>query len=69
MPLELLPLDADTESSSVSTSGASVFQVNTRGKTDRRTTPDRRQDIRFESDRRSGQDRRPVNGWRRGYEL
>lgn len=69
MPLELQPLDADAPCASGPFQGPSTFQVNTRGKTDRRTHEDRRQQIRFEADRRSGVDRRPVSGWRRGYEL
>lgn len=48
------------------------FQIDTRehGKGDRRQQLERRQTIRFEADRRSGQDRRPVsNGWELGIDL
>lgn len=48
------------------------FQIDTRdkGKSDRRQHSERRQSIRFEADRRSGQERRPHKpGWELGIDL
>ena len=47
----------------------SVYQVDGRSKSERRQTPDRREMIRFQEDRRSGQDRRPTAGWQRGVTI
>ena len=47
----------------------SVYQVDGRSKSERRQTPDRREMIRFQEDRRSGQDRRPAIGWQRGVTI
>ena len=46
-----------------------VYQVDGRSKSERRQTPDRREMIRFQEDRRSGQDRRPTAGWQRGVTI
>jgi hypothetical protein len=47
-----------------------VFHAETRGKkTDRRVNPDRRRELRFEPDRRSGKDRRPHKSWEPGKNL
>jgi hypothetical protein len=48
------------------------FQIDTRDKSkgDRRKNGERRQTIRFEQDRRSGDDRRPRDsGWEPGNDL
>lgn len=48
------------------------FQIDTRDhhKGDRRQQGERRKTIRFEADRRSGQDRRPAHrGWELGIDL
>ncbi|AYC30886.1 hypothetical protein D3880_00125 [Pseudomonas cavernae] len=48
------------------------FQIDTRDKSkgERRQNPERRQSIRFEADRRSGQDRRPsTSGWQLGVDI
>ena len=50
---------------------AAKFQVDTRAKgNDRRQLEDRRSEVRFETPRRSGKDRRPVkNPWSPGVDL
>ena len=45
------------------------FRADTRGKTARRTVADRRVELRFEPDRRSGKDRRPKASWEPGSNL
>lgn len=48
------------------------FQIDTRDKCkcDRRQHSERRQSIRFEADRRSGEDRRPhKSGWELGVDI
>ena len=50
-------------------SGRARFQIDLRGGKERRILPDRRQELRFSSDRRSGQDRRPRRGWEPGSNL
>jgi hypothetical protein len=42
------------------------FTADTRDKTERRKKTDRRDEIRFESGRRSDKDRRPRKGWTDG---
>lgn len=46
-----------------------AFQVDSRSKTERRQTADRREMIRFQEDRRSGEDRRPTTGWHRSVTI
>lgn len=48
---------------------SAAFRVDSRGKTERRQTADRREMIRFQEDRRSGADRRPTTGWQRGVTI
>jgi hypothetical protein len=50
-------------------SGKSEFHPNTRKKTERRVLADRREQIRFEADRRAGKDRRPKKSWEPGNNL
>jgi hypothetical protein len=45
------------------------FQIDTRGRGDRRKSADRRQMIRFEDDRRQGDRRAKVNPWEDGVNL
>ena len=66
--LSLQPLESDQEETSVEPeqpkSTKAQFKLDTRGKSDRRISADRRQTVRFEKDRRSGVDRRPQpKGW------
>ncbi len=70
MPLDTVPPSAKAvfEARELSRP-TSVFQVDGRSKSDRRQTPDRREMIRFQDDRRSGQDRRPTTGWQRGVTI
>jgi hypothetical protein len=42
------------------------FTADTRDKTERRKKTDRRDEIRFESGRRTAKDRRPRKGWTDG---
>ena len=46
--------------------GKAKFVADTRGKTERRKGADRREDVRFEQSRRSGNDRRPRKTWSDG---
>ncbi|MDT4837066.1 hypothetical protein FQZ97_707880 [compost metagenome] len=45
------------------------FQIDTRGRGDRRQSADRRQMIRFEEDRRKGDRRASSNPWDNGINL
>jgi len=49
--------------------GPSRFTANTREKTDRRQTEDRRTEFRFQENRRENKDRRPVKSWEKGKNL
>lgn len=52
------------------TTGPSKFTANTRDKTgDRRKVEDRRSELRFQENRRSNKDRRPVKTWEKGKNL
>jgi hypothetical protein len=64
--LEPLPADAPGPSGA---QGRASFKVDTRSDKERRLLPDRRQELRFESDRRSGKDRRPRRSWEPGSNL
>lgn len=70
MPLDTVPPNAKAvfEARELSRP-TSIFQIDGRSKSDRRQTSDRREMIRFQDDRRSGQDRRPSTGWRRGMTI
>lgn len=57
-PMETSPLGG------APTTGRATFNTDARGnQTDRRKGGDRRQTLRFEQDRRSGKDRRPLKSW------
>lgn len=46
------------------------FQIDTRGKSERRVQADRRDAVRFEEDRRRGKDRRNgANPWQPGVDI
>ena len=64
----LEPLPASTPAAGVS-EGRASFQVDTRSGKERRVLADRRQELRFGSDRRSGKDRRPRRSWEPGSNL
>jgi hypothetical protein len=51
--------------------GKAKFQAESRNKkvTDRRVNPDRRKVLRFQADRRTGKDRRPVKTWDPGKNI
>lgn len=49
--------------------GPSQFTANTREKIDRRQTEDRRNEFRFQENRRENKDRRPVKSWENGKNL
>ena len=51
---------------SVGNTGKAKFVADTRGRTERRKGADRREDLRFELSRRSGNDRRPRKAWSDG---
>lgn len=55
--LSIEPLEPASEPSA-KTKAPAHFQIDTRGKTERRTQSDRRSSIRFEKDRRANADRR-----------
>lgn len=50
-------------------SGRARFTVDSRNGRERRILPDRRQELRFEADRRCGKDRRPARTWEPGSNL
>jgi hypothetical protein len=67
--LEPQPQAAQTP---VTSKAKAHFQIDTRDKAkgDRRKNGDRRQTIRFEADRRCGEDRRPkAKGWELGIDV
>lgn len=67
-----LALEPEQGSAQEAPKKKACFQIDTRdkGKTDRRQHSERRQSIRFEADRRSGQERRPhTPGWELGVDL
>lgn len=68
--LSLEPI-VEVEALKIALAPAAQFHANTRSKTrvDRRVVADRRQDIRFESDRRSGKERRPKSSWEPGKNI
>lgn len=49
--------------------GRAKFTANTRDKIDRRQTEDRRSELRFQDNRRSSRDRRPLKTWEKGKNL
>jgi len=51
---------------SAGNTGKAKFVADTRGKTERRKSADRREELRFEQSRRSGNDRRPRKTWSDG---
>ena len=60
--LSLVPIDGPVENSTP----ALKLHPNSRTKADRRVRGERRQELRFESDRRSGKSRRPQSSWDNG---
>lgn len=66
--LSLESMDEKEVAATVPT-GRATFHPNTRSKTDRRVLADRRQELRFKADRRSGLDRRPKKSWEPGSNL
>ena len=60
--LSLVPIDAPVENNMP----ALKLHPNSRKKADRRANGERRQVLRFESDRRSGKTRRPQSSWDNG---
>ena len=64
--LSLEPID--DEALQIAPTQPAQFHTNTRSKTktDRRVLAERRKVIRFEDDRRSGQNRRPKKSWELG---
>lgn len=65
--LALEPEEGATKPDAVT--GRARFQIDLRGGKERRILPDRRQELRFSPDRRSGQDRRPRRSWEPGSNL
>jgi len=51
------------------TKGPSKFTANTRDKLERRQHEDRRTELRFQDNRRTSKDRRPVKTWEKGHNL
>ena len=64
----LEPLD-DKPSVEAPLPGKAKFTANTRGAGERRKSTERREEIRFQDDRRAGKDRRPKKGWDKGKNL
>jgi len=62
----LEPIDGEVVQSP---KGPARFTPNTRDKTERRQTEDRRTELRFQENRRSSKDRRPVKTWEKGHNL
>jgi hypothetical protein len=65
----LEPLPASKPSATGVAEGRANFQVDSRDGKERRVVPDRRKELRFGSDRRSGKDRRPRRSWEPGSNL
>lgn len=72
-PLEFsLEPESQAPQARTATRPKAQFQIDTRDKSrgDRRKNGERRQTVRFEADRRSGEDRRPkANGWDLGVDI
>jgi hypothetical protein len=66
--LSLEPLDTKP-SIEAPLKGKASFTANTRAKTGRRKGGERREQVRFQDDRRSGDDRRPEKDWEKGKNL
>jgi len=65
--LSLEPMDTEPAPSALK---GPLFHAETRTKSkERRVTADRRVEIRFQDDRRSGKDRRPKKSWEPGSNL
>ena len=60
--LSLEPIETPSQAGAP-VSGRATFNTDARGRTDRRKGGERRQTVRFEQDRRSGKDRRPLKNW------
>jgi hypothetical protein len=56
--LSLEPMDEPANTQAQPAKAAARFKIDTRGKNERRINSDRRNAIRFEQDRRAGEDRR-----------
>lgn len=65
--LSLEPMDGPVAPAEVKE--PAKFHANTREKIERRVTADRRQEFRFQADRRTGKDRRPKASWEPGSNL
>ena len=66
--LALEPMD-DKITAATAPAAPGKFHANTRSTTHRRMLADRRVEIRFQADRRSGKDRRPKVSWEPGSNL
>ena len=70
VPFDQLALEPEgLEATPAPATGRARFQFDQRSGKARRILPDRRQELRFSSDRRSGQDRRPRRSWEPGSNL
>lgn len=71
IPFDQLALEPmDDKVTAASAPGAPVkFHADTRSGKERRLLADRRQELRFQDDRRSGLDRRPKKTWEPGSNL
>lgn len=63
----LEPIDGDA--AQTVTKGPSKFTANSRDKVERRQQEDRRTELRFQDNRRTSKDRRPVKTWEKGHNL
>lgn len=70
LPADQLSLEPEAEAAKPAASpGRARFQIDLRNGKERRILPERRQELRFSADRRSGQDRRPRRSWEPGSNL
>ena len=70
LPAGSLSLEPEGEAAKPeASSGRARFQIDLRSGKERRLLPERRQELRFAADRRSGQDRRPRRSWEPGSNL
>jgi hypothetical protein len=68
LALEPIEGEAPAPAALAPVQGKAKFQVNTRDVSDRRTHTERREEIRFQDDRRK-KDRRPRKSWESGKNL
>lgn len=67
--MSLEPVGAPAAEPTAPITGRARFNIDVRSGQERRQQGERRQELRFKADRRTGNDRRPRQSWEPGYDL